>query len=171
MAALVAAAESQETPIIPVSAGEIVGIEDGVWLEVLNPPGLLNPQNSNQNSVAFRLVYGDFSILLTGDTEMLAEQAMLQSGRPLQSVVLKAAHHGSNTSSTTAFLTAVYPQVVVISAGQDNRFGHPHPEMLQRAAEVGAVILRTDQLGTIEVITDGQVMWWQGEGSKVQIRD
>lgn len=171
MDALVTAAEGRETPIMAVSAGEVIVIEDGVWLEVLNPPGLLNPQNSNQNSVAFRLVYGDFSVLLTGDTEMLAEQAMLQSGRPLQAVVLKAAHHGSNTSSTTAFLTAVRPQVVVISAGQDNRFGHPAPEMLQRAAEVGAVILRTDQIGTIEVVTDGQVMWWQAARSSVQIRD
>lgn len=161
MEALVEAAEGRETPIMAVSAGEIIMIEEGVWLEVLNPPGLLNPQNSNQNSVAFRLVYGDFSVLLTGDTEMLAEQAMLQSGRPLQSIVLKAAHHGSNTSSTTAFLTAVRPQVVVISAGADNRFGHPHPGVLQRVADVGAIILRTDELGTIEVITDGQVMWWQ----------
>jgi competence protein ComEC len=55
----------------------------------------------------------------------------------------------------------VRPQVVVISAGQDNQFGHPHPEMLQRAADIGAIILRTDELGTIEVISDGQVMWWQ----------
>jgi competence protein ComEC len=132
---------------------------------------LLNPQNSNQNSVAFRLVYGDFSILLTGDTEMLAEQAMLQSGRPLESIVLKAAHHGSNTSSTTAFLTAVRPQIIVISSGLDNPFGHPHPDMLQRAAEVGAAVLRTDELGTIEVVTDGQAMWWQAESGTVQIRN
>ncbi len=161
MAALIAAAAEQGSSVITVSAGETILIEEGIHLEVLNPPGLLNPENSNQNSVAFRLVYGDFSILLTGDTEMLAEQAMLQSGHPLQSIVLKAAHHGSNTSSTTAFLTAVQPQIIVISAGVDNRFGHPHPEMLQRAADVGATILRTDELGTIELITDGQVMWWQ----------
>jgi competence protein ComEC len=161
MAALLTAAQTQETPIIPVSAGEIIQLGDGVKLEVLNPPGLLNPQNSNQNSVAFRLTYGSFSIVLPGDTEMLAEQAMIQSGRPLQAVVLKAGHHGSNTSSTTPFLSAVRPQVVVISAGQDNQFGHPHPEMLQRVADTGAIILRTDELGTIEVISDGQVMWWQ----------
>ena len=159
--ALGSAAAAQNTSILPVSAGEMILLGDGVQLEILNPPGLLNPQNSNENSVAFRLIYGDFSVLLTGDTEMAAEQAMLQSGRTLQSIVLKAAHHGSNTSSTTAFLAAVQPQVVVISSGQDNRFGHPHPEMLQRAAEAGAAVLRTDELGTIEVITDGQMMWWQ----------
>lgn len=171
MAALYASAEAQETPIIPVSAGEIIDIGDGVRIEVLNPPGLLNPQNSNQNSVALRLTYGSFAILLTGDTEMLAEQAMIQSGRPLQAVVLKAGHHGSNTSSTTPFLSAVRPQIIVISAGQDNQFGHPHPEMLQRAAEAGAAVLRTDQLGTVELITDGRSMWWQTERGAVQIRE
>jgi competence protein ComEC len=169
--ALNSAAAAQGTPVISASAGEIIILEEGVQLEVLNPPGLLNPQNSNQNSVAFRLVYGDFSILLTGDTEMLAEQAMLQSGRTLESIVLKAAHHGSNTSSTTAFLTAVQPQVIVVSSGLDNPFGHPHPDMLQRAAEVGAAVLRTDELGTIEVVTDGQAMWWRAEGGRVQIRN
>lgn len=155
------AAADQDTSTWFVTAGEVINIGDGVHLEVLNPPGLLTPQNSNQNSVAFRLVYEDFSVLLAGDTEMVAEQAMLQSGRTLQSVVLKAAHHGSNTSSTSAFLTAVQPQVVVISAGRDNNFGHPHPDVLQRAAEVGATVLRTDELGTIEVITDGRQMWWR----------
>jgi competence protein ComEC len=142
-----------------------------VHLEALNPPGTLAFQSSNQNSVVVRLTYGNLSVLLTGDTELLAEQAMIQSGRTLQSIVLKAGHHGSNTSSTTAFLTAVQPQVVVISAGQDNPFGHPHPEMLQRVAAVGAAVLRTDELGTIEVISDGQTMWWQAEGAKVEIRN
>lgn len=165
--ALDAAAADQDAAILPVSAGETILLEDGVQLEILNPPPLLNPQNSNENSVAFRLVYGRFSILLTGDTEMIAEQAMLQSGRPLQSIVLKAGHHGSNTSSTAAFLAAVQPQVIVISSGRDNRFGHPHPEMLQRAAAIGAAVLRTDELGTIEVITDGQMMWWQAETGSI----
>ena len=164
-------ATAQGVPIRPVSAGEVIFIEDGVQLEVLNPPGLLAFQNSNQNSVAVRLTYGNLSILLTGDTEMLAEQAMIQSGRTLHSIILKAGHHGSNTSSTTTFLTAVQPQIVIISSGQDNRFGHPHPEVLERVAQVGAAVLRTDQLGTIEVISDGQMMWWQAESAKVEIRN
>ncbi len=169
--ALNTAATNQGVTIRPVSAGEIIIIEDGVQLEVLNPPGLLAFQNSNQNSVAVRLTYADISILLTGDVEILAERAMIQSGRPLQSTVLKAGHHGSNTSSTMAFLNVVQPQIAVISSGQDNRFGHPHPEVLQRLAQVGAAVLRTDQLGTIELISDGQMMWWQAEREKLDIRN
>ncbi len=59
------------------------------------------------------------------------------------------------------FLEAVQPQIIIVSAGVDNRFGHPHPEVLERAQAIGATVLRTDELGTIEVTTDGQTMWWQ----------
>ncbi|MCA9921280.1 MAG: hypothetical protein KC421_02850, partial [Anaerolineales bacterium] len=76
-------------------------------------------------------------------------------------LVFKAGHHGSRTSGTMPFLEAVQPQIIIVSAGEDNRFGHPHPEMLDRAAAIGASVLRTDQLGTIELTTDGKVMWWQ----------
>jgi competence protein ComEC len=169
--ALNSAAVDQGITIRSVSAGELIVIEDGVHLEVLNPPPLQFFQSSNQNSIAVRLTYGSLSVFLTGDTEMLAEQAMIQSGHTLQSVILKAGHHGSNTSSTAAFLTAVQPQVVVISSGKDNQFGHPHPEMLQRAAEVGAAVLRTDELGTIELISDGQMMWWQADSANLEIRN
>ncbi len=59
------------------------------------------------------------------------------------------------------FLEAVRPQVVVVSVGEGNRYGHPSEELLRRAANVGAAVLRTDELGTIEVITDGEQMWWE----------
>jgi competence protein ComEC len=59
------------------------------------------------------------------------------------------------------FSRAVNPQYVVISAGEGNNYGHPHQEVLERAADVGAAVLRTDELGTIEVITDGEQMWWE----------
>jgi competence protein ComEC len=76
-------------------------------------------------------------------------------------VVYKAGHHGARSSSGAAFLGAVRPQYVVVSAREGNNYGHPHPEVLERAADVGAAVLRTDQEGTIEVITDGQEMWWE----------
>ncbi|HUM72326.1 MAG TPA: MBL fold metallo-hydrolase, partial [Chloroflexota bacterium] len=79
-------------------------------------------------------------------------------------LVFKAGHHGSQTSSTTPFMQAVQPHIIIVSAGADNRFGHPHPEVLARAAELGTAVLRTDELGTIEVITDGHTMWWQAQG-------
>jgi competence protein ComEC len=86
---------------------------------------------------------------------------MVGNGRSLHALILKAGHHGSNTSTSAPFLEAVRPQIVIISAGKDNRFGHPNEEVLERITAVGAVVLRTDELGTIEVTTDGQQMWWR----------
>jgi competence protein ComEC len=73
-------------------------------------------------------------------------------------------HHGSGSSSTGAFLQAVDPDYAVISVGKDNRFGHPHEAVLGRLAELGGVrVLRTDQAGRIEFVTDGQRMWVRTE--------
>jgi competence protein ComEC len=157
----VLAAALAETAVHPTIAGEIILIEDGIRLEVLHPGSARNDENRNENSVSMRLTFGEFSYLFTGDAEQQAERQMLQRGQPLQALVLKAGHHGSRTSSTLSFLQAVQPQIIIISAGAENRFGHPHQEMLDRAAAVGAAVLRTDELGTIELVTDGEMMWWQ----------
>jgi competence protein ComEC len=108
-----------------------------------------------------RLVYGDFSLLLTGDAGMAAEEQMLRNRSDLSAVVYKAGHHGAKTSSSSDFLEAVRPGYVVISAGEGNHYGHPDPEVLERVADMGAAVLRTDELGTVELITDGQAMWWE----------
>lgn len=158
---VLAAAEAQQTEIRPVQAGEIIEIGDGVRLEVVHPGAELIEDNRNENSVSMRLVYEDFTFLFTGDAEQEGEAEMLAGERPLNALVFKAGHHGSNSSSSLPFLQTVQPQIIVVSAGVDNRFGHPAPEMLARADAVGAVILRTDVLGTIHVATDGHSMAWQ----------
>lgn len=160
-AALLESAAKQDTPIHVAQAGEIFQIEDGVRLEIVNPGNNLQTDDRNDNSVSLRLVYADFSVLLTGDAEAPAEAAMLAAGRPLSSLIFKAGHHGARTSSTPEFLAAVQPQIVVNSSGIDNKFGHPHPDVLQNIANIGAVLLRTDELGSIEVMSNGQEMWWQ----------
>lgn len=159
--AVLDAAASQNTPIHQARAGETLVIEDGVYLEILHPDDRFDEENRNNNSVSLRLVYGDFSLLLTGDAEEAGEEMMLDSGRDLHALVFKAGHHGSSTSSGAEFLAAVRPQIVIISAGKDNRYGHPHRELLDRVAQIGATLLRTDELGTIELITDGGEMWIQ----------
>ncbi len=159
--AVLLAAEEAGTPIRRALAGETIFIEDGVRLEVLHPGAELFPDERNENSVSMRLVYGDFTYLFTGDAEAHAEEAMLARRVPLDALVFKAGHHGSKGSSGAPFLAAIRPQIITISVGADNNFGHPSPEMLQRAQDVGAVVLRTDELGTIEVVTDGRTMWWQ----------
>jgi competence protein ComEC len=161
--ALQEAASEQQTLIRAALAGEIIDLGDGARLEILHPGSALDEADRNENSVALRLVYGDFAALLTGDAEEEAEQAMIAGGYPLQSTVFKAGHHGSRSSSSRAFLQAVRPQIVVISAGKENNYEHPHGEVLERAAEIGATILRTDEQGSIEVITNGQQMWWETE--------
>ena len=162
--AVLQGAEATGTPIHQARAGEKIVVEDGVWLEILHPAAALDPDNQNDNSVSVRLVYEDFSLLLTGDAEQAGEAAMLASGRELQALVFKAGHHGSNTSSSAEFLAAVRPRIVIVSAGLDNRYGHPHRELLERVAQIGAVLLRTDELGTIEIVSNGEEMWLQAYG-------
>jgi competence protein ComEC len=157
------AAETAETPIHPAKVGEVVQLDEEVRLEMVHPGDDLNSESRNENSVSMRLVYDNFTFLFTGDAEEQAEREILATSLPLQAIVFKAGHHGSRSSSTMPFLEAVRPQIIVVSAGLDNRFGHPHPEMLERAQAIGAAVLRTDELGTIEVITDGQTMWWQAK--------
>ena len=145
-------------------AGMRIGTGDGVELVVLHPgPELMEytDADANNNSVVVRLVVGQVSFLFSGDIEEAAEGMLVASGQDLTSTVLKAPHHGSSTSSSAAFLNAVNPELVVISVGADNRFGHPAPQVLERLEEsVGEErILRTDENGAIEVVTDGERIW------------
>jgi len=142
--------------------GMRIELGGGLWFDVLHPGAeLMEGADSdvNNNSVVMRLVMGNASFLFTGDIEEEAEGAILASGQMLASTVLKVPHHGGKTSLSDGFLEGVSPQLAVISVGRDNRFGHPAPETLQRLEKRGISILRTDQNGTIEVITDGKRYW------------
>lgn len=159
--------EGQEIPTHIALAGEVIEVGDGVRLEIVHPNGTLDEDIRNNNSVSLRLVYGEFSMLLTGDAEVEAERAMLESGLPLEAVIYKAGHHGSRTSSSAEFLNAINPQIVIVSAGVDNQFGHPHPDVIDRFHASGAAVLDTRIHGTIEVQTDGEQMWWTGHRKAV----
>ncbi len=82
---------------------------------------------------------------MPGDAEMQAEQAMLMenSEEDLRADVLKVGHHGSKNSTTQEFLEAVHPQMAIISAGEDNPYGHPSPELPERLQTAGVRVLRT----------------------------
>ncbi len=121
---------------------------------VLNPPGPDTLLSGNDHSIVLRLDYGQASLLLTGDAEQAAEDSMLASDLPLVAGVLKVGHHGSAASTSPAFLAAVQPRLAVISVGAENRFGHPAPELLQRLH--GIEVLRTDERGRIELVSDGK---------------
>ncbi len=132
----------------------------GVELRVLHPPppDWERQRVRNNDSVVLALGFGRVSLLLTGDIERDVEAELAPALDLREVVVLKAAHHGSGTSSGEAFLAAAHPALVVISAGRGNPYGHPLPYVLDRYKAVGAEVFRTDQDGQIDVITDGHTV-------------
>jgi competence protein ComEC len=153
---------NKQIPLRSVSEGESVNLDPTVKIDVLNPPastsnGSNNEAEFNDNSVVLKLTYGNFSALLTGDMEERNEaRLVLKNATMLDADVLKAGHHGSRTSSSLDFLNAVTPEVVSISLGAGNSYGHPHQEALDRISASGAqYLLRTDIDGTITLISDG----------------
>jgi len=153
-------------PQVMGQQGMQIALEDGALLEVLHPGPILlqgTDADDNNNSLALRLVYGRGSFLLTGDLEHEGEEALLRRGQPVRSWVLEVAHHGAGSGTGERFLAAVDPQLAVISVGKDNRFGHPAPELLKRLAQQGVSVLRTDEQGQIELITDGERCWVRTE--------
>ena len=129
----------------------------GAYADVLHPEDNVSKlRDTNDASVVLRLVYGDTAFMLTGDAaEWVEERLVTRHGSELRSDVLKAGHHGSKTSTGDAFLGAVQPQIVVISAGRGNSYGHPHPEVLENIREAGAATVGTYDHGTITFVSDG----------------
>ncbi len=124
-----------------------------LFLEILGPETKF--ETENDNSLVFRLHYGDFTMIFCGDIESDAENALLISGQDLRADVLKAAHHGSNTSSSTAFLSAVSPKYAVISVGEDTSL-LPRNAVLKRMSDAGIEFFRTDKQGTVVLSVDGE---------------
>jgi competence protein ComEC len=110
----------------------------------------------NDDSLVLDVRYGDVSIVLPGDIGAPVEEVLAVAIPPAPIRVLKAAHHGSATSSSSSFLRALRPQVAIISCGRGNRFGHPSPAVLARYRAIGAAIYRTDEQGAIAIETDGK---------------
>lgn len=145
-------------------AGLRITLDEGLEMVVLHPGAELvsgTDTDVNNNAVIVRLVYGQVSVLLTGDIEAVVEHQLVAAGTRLESTVLKAAHHGSCSSTTQEFLDAVDPEMVLISVGADNDFGHPCPDVIGRLE--GLPIYRTDEQGVIEIISDGTQMWVETE--------
>lgn len=116
---------------------------------------LLAEKGSNAASMVLELTYGEFSMLFTGDLEGSGEKALAESGRLKSYTVLKAAHHGSRSSGSEEFLHIINPSVALISAGQENRYGHPHPETLERLENADCSVYSTQDYGALSVWSDG----------------
>lgn len=113
-------------------------------------------RGANDNSFVLRVAHGARSFLFTGDIEHEAEAELVRAPAALRSDVFKVPHHGSRTSSGEALLRAVAPSLAVVSDGRANRFGHPHPEVSARLARHVKRVLRTDQVGGVQVVCNGK---------------
>jgi len=128
----------------------------GVVMDILFPDRNVSIWTPNDGSVVARLAYGNSVIMLTGDATIKTEKIILAKNpaESLRSDILKVGHHGSRTSTSELFLKAVSPKYALISDGKDNKYGHPHREVLDTLERFKAEILRTDILGTIIFFCD-----------------
>lgn len=133
-------------------AGKSYGI-GGAMMTVLSPVN--DYSDLNNYSAAVRVVHGENTFLFTGDIEKKAEADILSSGADVSATVLKAAHHGSSSSSHKAFIDAVDPEYVVIGVGAGNDYGHPHKETLKWIEERDIKLYRTDLNGNVIFTSDG----------------
>jgi competence protein ComEC len=133
----------------------------GADVEILGP--INETTNTNNTSIVMRIVYGDTSILFTGDAEREEEADILEAGYDISSTILKVGHHGSETSTSYPFLREVMPQYAVISVGAKNSYGHPDEDTLSRLRDAGATVYRTDTQGTVTCTSDGKTVTFQTE--------
>lgn len=117
-----------------------------------------NYDDTNNGSLVLRIDYGDTSFLFTGDAETESEDDMIAAGADLSADVLKVGHHGSRSSSSSEFLQEVDPEYAIISVGADNEYGHPTEEVLERLDSIGAEVYRTDEDGSVVVVSDGETI-------------
>lgn len=137
--------------------GERIILDKGVYIDILFPDRSTVRWETNTASIVARLVYGNTSFLLTGDSPQKIEKYLVYlDGNNLSSNILKLGHHGSRTSSSKIFLETVNPQYAIISAGLNNRYGHPHKEVVDLLKELNIPSLITFKVGTIVMKSDGE---------------
>lgn len=137
--------------------GQRICLGESSCFSILLPKGQVEGRNIHDAVLVARLDYGKNSFLFTGDMEKNQETYLIYAeGGNLASDVLKVGHHGSDTSTSESFLGYVSPEYAVISAGKDNKFGHPRAEVLDRLVRFGVSVLRTDERGTIKIRSDGE---------------
>lgn len=142
--------------VYEVMAGNKIHIEKNLYLDILWPTeNLISTNALNNNAMVFNLHYKKFSMLFTGDIEEASEKEILKlyskNKDLLKANILKVAHHGSKTSSTSEFINVVNPKIAVIGVGKNNKFGHPNENVLERLKQLGCKVFRTDLGGEISI--------------------
>jgi len=155
--------------ITPAKAGLTVIDQNDLKINII-APCRSGYEDLNNWSAVLKVQYGNTSFLLTGDAQAESEQEMLTSGADLRADVLKVGHHGSSSSTSQAFLTAVSPKYAVISVGAGNDYGHPHQETLAKLASAGVKVYRTDRDGTVIFASDGKTLTVKTLGNTIMRR-
>lgn len=157
--------ERERAVRILARAGERIILDEGVVLEILSPDRNVAGWETNTTSIVAKLSYGTKSFLFTGDAPQEIEQYIVSknidtpsSSSKVASTVLKLGHHGSRTSTSRVFLSAVNPSYAIVSAGKENTYGHPHKEVTELLNEFNIPYLNTADVGTITFVTDGENM-------------
>lgn len=156
---------------VTASGAKRIQAKAGVTLDVTGLTGqFLAPNGSgyedlNNYSAVLRITFGKIIFLFTGDAEEFSENELLKSGQNLKADVLKVGHHGSSTSTSSAFLKAVSPKYAIISVGLGNDYGHPAESTLSNLSAVGVQVFRTDEDGTIVATCDGETVTFNKHGS------
>ncbi|MBI2627584.1 MBL fold metallo-hydrolase [Candidatus Nomurabacteria bacterium] len=148
--------KNKNIPNILARRGMRLNIGGGAVIDILFPDRDVSTWANNDGSVVAKLTYGKTSVMLTGDATTETEKIILAENPKamLASTILKVGHHGSRTSTGSAFVQAVTPTYALISDGKDNKYGHPHQDILNTLERLGVKILRTDILGTIILSCD-----------------
>lgn len=145
------------TEITP-DAGKTIRV-GSISLDILHPAVGFQSTKVNEYSIVTFLRYKEFEALLTGDIDQAISDRLSTISQIAPVEYIKIPHHGSRNGLTENLLKAVDPKIAVISLGKNNSYGHPHQEVLDMLSNQGAKILRTDLMGDIEVVTDGEKIW------------
>ncbi len=144
-----------------ISSRVIYEFGDGMFLDLLYPLRSfegIDIEDNNLASIVAKFTDNEIDFMLTGDAPVEVEEELVKIyGAYLSSEVLKAGHHGSKTSSAREFLFDVNPEVVVVSVGKDNKYGHPDKLVMESFISMGAIVFRTDKVGDISFLSDGRV--------------
>lgn len=144
--------------VLKMKAGDYLKEGDFI-LTCLQPSEDENDLKSNAASLVLELEYRAFSMICTGDVEGIGEERLLQKLKDKDYDVLKVAHHGSKYSTSKQFLELSSPQIALISAGENNSYGHPHEELMERLLNAGCKIYNTRENGAIMLETDGDLYY------------
>jgi len=145
---LVELSEKSRVPVTRLRAGDAIRLGDCL-IEVLHPDTRSGRVDLNEASLVMRVTLDGLSLLMTGDLTEEGERSILRSGIDCGADFLHIAHHGSRYSSSAVFLEAADPGTALISAGRNNRYGHPHPLVLDRLLEQAIEVFRTDECGAV----------------------